>query len=141
MPTYEYKCDKCGVRAEVVDEINGTKREDWDAGKIDHIREVDTPCGTMKRVFSFSTPPVMQEHYNAAVGKPISSMRQFKDELKRSSDALEDRTGVPHDLQPVDVSDKQALGVDDAGLAATHDARVKAGLQAPTGNKVFRLSD
>jgi hypothetical protein len=65
----------------------------------------------------------MQEHWNHSVGQPIRTMRQFRDALARKSDEMTERTGVPHDYQPVDLSDREALGVTDEGLEETERRR------------------
>lgn len=137
MPIYQYRCDNCGAIADVKDTLEPDRRVDWEAGKIDHIREVDTPCGTMRRIYSFSYITPMPEHYNMSVGKVVSSNRQFRDELRRSSEELEERTGIPHSLVPVDPADMKDFQVDDSGLKETHDAMVRGGTKAPTGNTVW----
>lgn len=144
MPEYEYKCDNCGVIGTVVDTIEPDKRVEWDEGKVFHVTESDRgpwQCGVMKRKFSFNMAPVMQEHFNATVGKPISDPRQFERELKRAGEAIEERTGIPHDYQPCDLTDMDALGVDDTGLKETHDAMVAAGTKPATGRTVFKMGE
>lgn len=71
---------------------------------------------------SVQIAPVMQAHWNASTGTIVSSPKQFERELKRSSEEATERTGIPHNYVPVDVSDTTALGVTDEGLDATYDA-------------------
>lgn len=75
--------------------------------------------GRMRRVASFNFQRPMQPHFNHTVGKPISNDRQFKDELKRKSEANYLRTGFESNLQPVDLHDAKSLGVTDEGLDST----------------------
>lgn len=118
MPLYEFKCKGCGATA------------------VSQRREVsDHFCscgGEYKRIFSFSIARPMQEHFNAAVGKPISSHRQFRDELARKSDQESERLNMTVNLQPVDLADKESLGVTDEGLQETHDHAVRTGQREPT---------
>lgn len=100
MPVYEYKCEK-GHVVEVSDcrdassqYVGGCCPEPSSGGRI---------ClKPLKRKYSVQFASVMQEHYNPSVGKPVSSMRQFRDELARASDAATAKTGVLHDFQPAD---------------------------------------
>lgn len=142
MPQYEYRCDGCKTPYTIVDSMEGDTKAEFDRGLMAHIMPDGSVCGMFKRDFSsVHIAPVMQEHMNATVGKPISDMGQFKRELREAGEKLEERTGVPHDFQPVDLRDKDSLGVDDTGLDATHDAMVKAGIKEPTGTTVFRMGD
>lgn len=138
MPTYQYRCDTegCGAIADVKDSLEPRLRIEWEDGKIAHYVEGDH-CGTMRRIYSFSYITPMPEHYNMSVGKVVSSNRQFRNELRRSSEELEERTGIPHSLVPVDPADMKDFQVDDSGLKETHDAMVRGGTKAPTGNTVW----
>jgi hypothetical protein len=82
----------------------------------------------MRRVWSVRFGSVLHEHYNHSVGKPISSHRQYADELKRLSEQQTERTGIPHNYVPVDLSDTRACGVTDEGLEETARRRHDAGL-------------
>jgi len=61
----------------------------------------------------------MHEHYNHTVGKPISDPKQFKEELKRSSERESERTGRTVNYVPVDLNDKESLRVTDEGMDRT----------------------
>lgn len=74
----------------------------------------------------------MEPHYNYAVGQHISSMGQFTSELHRRSDELSETTGADHNFQPVDLTDKKALGVTDEGLDTQAKMRRTMGLDSPT---------
>jgi hypothetical protein len=50
----------------------------------------------------------MHEHWNHSVGKPVSSMRQFKDDLARASERQSEVTGMEHRYVPVDMSEVKA---------------------------------
>lgn len=107
MPMYEYECpihgrflDTNGPMDKIMCRLGCERR----------------PC---KRVWGFNYKPPMQEHFNTSVGKTISNPQQFKDELAKASDAATERTGVPHNYQPIDPQEKEALGATDEGLDAT----------------------
>lgn len=103
---YEYKCDAGHVLQ-------------FDRDQKDRNMYVGYPCGPvsgpygtcplgLRRKYTVSFAPVMQSHFNSTVGKPISDMNQFRDELKRSSDAATERTGIVHDFQPIDPESAKA---------------------------------
>lgn len=119
MPVYEYKCE-------------AGHRHAWNISMEDRDAFIGLPClasvGEMfrcefplKRVFSFSTPRIIHAHFNPTVGKEVSSMRGFKDDLKRASEDAERRTGVPHDFQPVDLGEVGKETVTEEGMRETHD--------------------
>lgn len=105
MPVYEYKCGN-GHHLELYAPIEAASCDVGQACPMTAWSEIEgeePTCGSpLKRRYSVHFNSVMQEHYNHSVGKPISSMRQFKDELKRSSDRASERTGITHDFQPAD---------------------------------------
>jgi DNA-directed RNA polymerase subunit RPC12/RpoP len=86
----------------------------------------------LRGVANVTLGPIMQEHFNAAVNKPISSNRQFVDELKRKSEEMSARTGMEHRFVPVDMGDQKGLGVTDEGLDATAKVRRDKGRDLPT---------
>lgn len=117
MPVYEYKCPECQTRATLPHRAN---RFTVDCAG----------CGTMreyKRVFSFSSPEMMHQHFNVTVGKPISDMAQFKSELARASEAAEARTGIPCNYQPIDMADTAAVGATSEGIHESNLTREKQG--------------
>src|SRR5690606_31265645 len=64
-----------------------------------------------KRVWSFQITKVMHHHLNPSTGTVVSSRQQFRDELKRLSEEHTERTGIPHNYEEIDLSDKDAVGV------------------------------
>jgi DNA-directed RNA polymerase subunit RPC12/RpoP len=117
---YEYKCPVCGWRT------TSTERGDRLQGRVCH------QCGhrgPMHRVFSISVRPAMQEHFNPTVGKPISSMRQFDDELKRKSEEYTLRTGIEAKFVSHDPHEAKSLGVTNEGLDSTNAKRAEQGLR------------
>lgn len=116
MPMYEFQCRECGT----ILHSNSRTEQQCNCG------------GSLKRKYGFSFKRPMQEHYNPTVGKVISSDRQFTRELKIASEQATERTGIKHSFVPVDISDKEALGVTDTGLQATHDKEVAEGKREPT---------
>ena len=114
---YTYRCPDCGT------ETTSTQRGS-------RLRRVCTGCGStrpLKRVFGFSYKPAMQEHFNNAVGKPVSSMAQFTDELKRQSETASLTTGIEHNYKPLEWGDHEAFGVTNEGIEESNAVRAKQG--------------
>ena len=144
MPQYVYRCPDHG-EFEVYFDF-GEQPSEVECGRAVHSGPgslcsmecastgfMDCRCDhPAKRIFSFTMATVMQEHFDVSTGKVVSDPRQLKNEFRRASEEATERTGIPHNFQPVDMSDKAALGVTDEGLKATHDAKVKRGVIEPT---------
>lgn len=121
---YVYKCRSCGARDEVWMTLEDEKPNPLGPCP-------DPACtGTLRRSFELAIAPVMQEHYNPSVDGYVSSMREFKDKLKRGSEEYFKRTGIESNFVP---ADKEALGATDEGLDSTNAQRRKMGL-APVSN-------
>jgi len=123
---YEYRCPKC--RALTTSTHRG-----------DRLHEPCGACGhsPLHRKFSVAVKPMMHEHFNKAVGKPISSMRQFKDELKAASEKATEETGIPHNYVPVEYGDREAFGATGEGIYERNVRRSKVGLPPlPTNDSV-----
>ena len=71
---------------------------------------------------------VMQAGYNQTLGKEVSSIAKFKQELRRESDIRSNQLGMDHQFEMVDPHDKVALGVTDEGIDASNRIRAKQGL-------------
>lgn len=108
------------------------------------------PC---QRRWGFSIASSFQPHYNPTVGLNVSTPGQFQSELSRASERasapttnyLADGTPIevqraPHNFQPVDLHDKQTLGVTNDGLDATYDAWRKQG-RDDDAKKLKKLMD
>ncbi len=65
----------------------------------------------------------MQEHFNHTVGAHVSSNKQFDHLLKQRSDEMTQYTGIPHQLERVDMDDPKSLGVTREGLDEEQYAR------------------
>lgn len=102
MILYTYRCTACGR------EFSSSLRADC----------LNSECCSSKgqRVWGFGMASIMHEHMNQSLGRPVSSMRQFKDGLKQKSEEATARTGVEHNFQPVDITDRKSLGVTDEGI-------------------------
>lgn len=124
MPQYEYRCPTCATRATL-------NRSIHDPEPLP--KSILTDCATCghlsryERRFSFSFQPPMAEHFNRAVSKPIHSMRQFRDELKRRSEERTLATGIEHNYVPVDMGDTEALGVTNEGIDESNAYRSRVG--------------
>lgn len=116
MPMYQYRCPECRTT------------------KNSMIRDNRLPqscenCGhePLHRVFGFSTPPMMHEHFNHSVGKPISSMRQYRDELARKSEEASEYTGIEHSYAPIEPGDAAAAGATNEGIDEANAVRSRTG--------------
>lgn len=123
---YDYLCEACGLSFADIPFVP--------LGEPHPHAEECPQCGRIliRGVATVNTGEVMQEHFNVAVGKPISSNRQFKDELKRQSELMSARTGTDHRFVPVDTRDQAAVGATDEGLDASAKVRRDAGKTTST---------
>ena len=117
MPVYSYRCGSC--------ESLGEK---WQHHTDDHLLTCPE-CGVdaLKRVFSFKMQPIMHEHFNHTVGKPISDRKQFQRELDHAADKETERTGRQVNYVPVDMNDREGLRVTDEGMDSTLRRKTKTG--------------
>lgn len=108
MPVYEYACRSCGERDSLVRSVHDDTRPD----------RLPCSCGAeMGRKFSVPhATPMMHAAYSTATGSVVSDRRQFASELRRISDERTAETGIVHSFVPVDLRDKERLGVTDKGL-------------------------
>ena len=74
---------------------------------------------------------------NPTTGQVESDPRKFREHLHVASREMEERLGMKVDYQPVDMTDKDALGVTDEGMDATHDRAVAEGRKDSRGRFVF----
>lgn len=85
--------------------------------------------GEMRRRFHVNMAPVMQQHFNTTVMKPISDMRKFRDELRRESERQSELNGVEVQYEPIDPgTSPRDLGVTSEGLDESNRIREKQGL-------------
>lgn len=117
MPLYEYKCRECGTPTTLASRVENP----------------DLPCRTCgeitrhRRVFGFALKPMMHEHYNKAVGKPISDMHRFEAELRKKSDLASEHTGIEHRFVPVEYGDAAAVGATNEGIDESNRIRSMRG--------------
>lgn len=74
---------------------------------------------------------------NLSTGRVETDPRKFAAHLRQKSAEMEERLGHKVDFQPVDMTDKDALGVTDEGMDATHDRAVAEGRKDSRGRFVF----
>lgn len=79
----------------------------------------------MVRRFSFSVLPPLSNPVN-------------RDQLKMTADRQTERTGIPHNYSPVDLRDKEALGVTSEGLDSTYDRLRRIG-NHPAADKLAKV--
>ena len=133
MPYYEYQCVVHG---------NFLTQQRDDTMPCTQVTSGVDPlvCGLVsKRRWSLAIQTGMPTHYNQALGKEVSSQRQVKEGLKIASEEATERTGIDHDFQPVDLRDKEGLGVTEEGMEATN--RVKRDLGQTEGKFHSSVSD
>lgn len=103
---FEYKCPGCGDRH--LSHVRG-----------DRLPLVCAHCGDpgpFRRVFSIRIERPMQEHFNVTTGAPVSSMRDFREQLKIKGEQYTADTGIEVNYQPTDISDAKSLGVTSQGI-------------------------
>lgn len=74
---------------------------------------------------------------NLTTGRVETDPKKFAAHLREQSEIMGERLNMKVDYQPVDMTDKDSLGVTDEGLDATHDAAVKSGRKDSRGRFVF----
>jgi len=116
MAIYAYRCNNPACRHHHDSTFRGDQHPD--------------PCpacltGVLKRQFRVALQRPMQEHFNHTVGKPISSMSKFREELKRASEDYSNRTGLDAKFEPKDWGE---LGATSEGLDTANRERVNQGL-------------
>ena len=74
---------------------------------------------------------------NLSTGRVETDPRKFATHLREQSEIMGERLGMNVDYQPCDMTDRDALGVTDEGLDATHDQAVKDGRKDSRGRFVF----
>jgi hypothetical protein len=134
MIIYGYQCRECGqeytsaYRGNVLQQIDIARGV---CGGDAVYVPVECVCGNaeIKRKYSLAAHRGMPEHLNRTTGTVISSDRQFRDELKRKSEAEFLRTGIPCQYEPIDPDEAKAavIASDGVGLESTNRARVNAG--------------
>lgn len=114
---YEYKCPQCH----------------WPRTATQRGDRLDASCtacgyiGPLHRVFSISVKPVMQEHFNTTLGKPVSDMKRFTAELRAAGEQAEEQTGIPHRYAPVEYGDAAAVGATAEGIYESNVVRSRRG--------------
>lgn len=134
MPIYEYRCE-CRVKHLECSPDDPTKHL-YDSKQV-ACESCSTP---FRRRFGFSTPAMMHEHYNPALGRTVSSRREMREAAKVASAEATERTGILHDYQPVDLRDPSVAPDSDDGLQSQHDRAVEEGRRESKGRFVHTIS-
>ena len=74
---------------------------------------------------------------NLTTGRVETDARKFKVKLWEESRKAEERLGMPVCYEPIDLTDRDALGITDEGMDSTHDAAVRDGRKDSRGRFVF----
>jgi len=117
MTVYGYKCPEC--------QQTYTSEQRGDRLPVECHICGHSPLHRDYRGIAVHRP--MLEHMNATVGKPISDMKQFKDELARKSEQLSEYTQVEQRLEVLE-PEAAKQGVTEEGLDSTNRVRVSKGL-------------
>lgn len=115
MPYYPYRCQFCGTVHEPMYSI------------LDELPvHITCECGgQMRRVFTAPSFHRFTEHHNATVGRPVSSLRDFKTKLHEAQEKMTERLGFQ---QHYSVADPTPITYEDKGMDATHDTRKVLGM-------------
>lgn len=116
MPLYEYLCDSCGHRTETLERGDRAPCEQ---------------CGlSARRKWGFRRQSSsFAAGFNPSVGRHVGSMGELKSHFARISEEQTRATGMEVDIQPVDYSDREAVGITDADIDRMKEEKAKAGVQ------------
>lgn len=135
MPLYEYLCRTCDVELETYASII--------SGPPSTVTCVECGQPTSTRVYNIAVERVssFQPHFNKSVGRYVRTMSEFKSFLQRSSEHMEERTGVPHNYTPVDPADGVAAhSIGGEGLEATRRRRYNLTKDLTGGSQTATLA-
>lgn len=127
---YNFLCDDC-AHEECFDPGYGMS-----IGDLTHYL-CERCYGGLRRSASFCVQRPMIEHLNVTTGMPVSSEKQFKEQLKIKSDEATQRTGMDHKFVPCDVTDMKALGVTGDGIDESRRTRRAQGLDQPDSTRTY----
>lgn len=120
-PRYDYKCTDCGLLVER--DFN----ESTFIAQCDSM-ECEFETRLFKKVFRAPTiKPMMHEHFNQSVGRPISDMGKYKEVLKKESDRQSEERGMEVRYAPLEYGDHQAAGATGEGIYESNVIRSRKG--------------
>lgn len=100
MPVYEWRCKSCGtISASLI------------YGTIPPCEVCSLSTSRMVRRYSFHTITSFQPHFNASLGRWVTSQADFNEGLKHASEAATARTGIPHNFTPAESADRDRFGI------------------------------
>ena len=114
MPLYEYMCDACGRR---FDSFERGDRHPCECGLSAQRRFGFRPARS-----SFTGG------YNPSVGRYVGSLAELRSAFSEESDRQSRETGIDVDIQPIDYSDREAVGITDADIDRIKEEKSKAGI-------------
>lgn len=116
---YEYKCPSCGTRD--LSSKCGDRLERW----CDFCESKES----WKRCYTVSLPRPVMDHFNHSLGRGVTGITDFREQLKVKAGEAEERTGMP--VQYAEISHEEARhGVTEEGMDATNRERVARGQKA-----------
>jgi len=120
MAVYEFKCDGCGRFFSWEASIDA-----YELIRDQPVRDIEcSENGVFRRTytgFSFTMP--LADGFSPATGTYVSGNRNLKEQFKIASEQATERTGIPHNFQPVDMRDTETLGITEEGLADDNRTR------------------
>lgn len=137
MPMYEYVARDCGC-----DRLLNLSIADADTDPTKHLYdEGQMACEAHGNVYRRVFSPRMSKYrsFSKDGEREFTTPRSYARYLREQSDLATERTGIPHDFQPVDLRDPRVAPEDDAGLKEQHDAQIKRGEKESKGRFVHDL--
>ncbi len=132
---YHYRCSSCGIIKILSCAHDDPTKALYDDGHMVH----EPDGGTYRRQWGFRLSKYA--HEDSTTGRVFTSEREFARHLKTKSQIATDRTGIPHDFQPVDLFDPAVAPTSDAGLREQHDVMVAKGVKESKGTFVHKVTD
>jgi hypothetical protein len=119
MPKYEFECDEGCVQVVtcLLSEFDWWMENVKKEGCIFHHK----PLKRKYRPFGFTMP--LADGFSPATGTYVSGNRNLREQFKIASAQATERTGIPHNFQPVDMRDTETLGITEEGLADDNRTR------------------
>ncbi len=111
MPLYAYLCDACGAS---IDSQTRADHQPCDCGANARRR-----WGFNRQTSSFSGG------FNPAVGRHVGSMGELRSAFSKMSEEQSEFTGNVVDIQPVDLRDREAVGITDADVERLNEEKAR----------------
>jgi hypothetical protein len=119
MPEYEFICPDCPDTSYLTFHQGGPPPT---------TPTCPTHSTPLKRRYSFAAPEMFKPFFDHSLGQYVTSRADHVSKLHAQSEALTERTGIPHDFQPVDRADMaEYAGITDEGRDDAYRKEVQSG--------------